>query len=122
MSTLTELVAKSAASLVKQTSPPIAGTASAKRNFKNLYETLNCLPNNGQGSKVAPIKWMNKGLPLTCYYEVTSAILKPNLTHGKARGIKYWKGKQVSEQPEEIRGGLKFHWHVIPDHAMPSRS
>lgn len=59
------------------------------------------------------MRWMEKGLPLTCYFEVTEATLKPNLIHGKAKGIKYWKGKKVDESPHEIRGGLKWNWHLI---------
>ncbi|RHZ47137.1 hypothetical protein Glove_590g13 [Diversispora epigaea] len=82
---------------------------------KQLFEILNVYPDYGVGLKVAPNHWIDKGIT-ECYYEVTNVKLKmKDITHGKAFGIKVWKGKILNEgKPERIRGTYKWSWKLWP--------
>ncbi|KAJ2809312.1 hypothetical protein H4R20_000215 [Coemansia guatemalensis] len=78
---------------------------------KTLYELLNVQRTDAK-YKAVPRHWFLKGFD-ECYYEVHRTkykMYKGQPTHGKAWGILYWNGKPLSQQPKEIRGGLKFSW------------
>lgn len=75
----------------------------------NLYEVLSRTPDGGVGKEVYQMRWSNKQIE-DSYWKVTKTKFKCEGKHGKAWGMLYWKGKPVSLEEEEIRGGLKYTW------------
>ncbi|KAH9927113.1 uncharacterized protein BXZ73DRAFT_49000, partial [Epithele typhae] len=84
--------------------PPSLSTKPA-----NLYQVLSKYPKDGVGQKVHQARWGRIGIEGS-YWEVTRTRMKCEGSHGKAWGLKYWKGKCVSEREERIRGALKYTW------------
>ncbi|EKM80434.1 hypothetical protein AGABI1DRAFT_100033 [Agaricus bisporus var. burnettii JB137-S8] len=86
---------------------PLPPTLTLQQNC-NLYRILSRTPKPA-GTVVHQTRWNSKRIK-DSYWVVTRANIKCGGEHGRAWGILYWKGKQVSPQPELIRGGLKFTW------------
>ena len=70
------------------------------RSYKNLFEMAGNYRNNGIG-----LKFWRKSWPEDCYYTLTRIELH-DMRHGKAWGIKTWKG--ITQHEEEIRSPLKL--------------
>ncbi|CAG8451958.1 5275_t:CDS:2 [Funneliformis mosseae] len=94
--------------LLKNSTYPIIKDS---RKHKNLFELINVFPNYGVGLKVAPNHWIQKGIRES-YFEITKVNPRmKNINHGKAFGIKVWKGKVLNENEERIHGALKWGWY-----------
>lgn len=93
----------------------------------NLYQVLSRKP-NVNNRVVHQVRWGAKGIE-NCWWTVTRASLKCEGNHGKAWGVKWWRGasysslcrrvltlagKRVSDKPELIRGGFKYMWMEGP--------
>ncbi|PBK69824.1 hypothetical protein ARMSODRAFT_956622 [Armillaria solidipes] len=98
------------ASIIKRSIPASKAPPSLSKNPGNLYEVLSRTPLGGVGRHVYQTRWTTKKIP-DCYWKVTRTQFKCEGKHGKAWGLLFWKGKQVSEQPERIRGSLKYSWN-----------
>ncbi|KAK7470951.1 hypothetical protein VKT23_002366 [Stygiomarasmius scandens] len=90
--------------LLPKTLPP-----SLQNNPGNLYQVLSRTPSGGVGKRVYQLRWSEKGIE-DCYWVVTQSRFKCEGKHGKAWGKLVWRGKEVSEKPERIRGSLKYKW------------
>ncbi|EAU84608.1 hypothetical protein CC1G_00127 [Coprinopsis cinerea okayama7 len=97
-------VAESIQRLLPKQLPPSLSPKSG-----NLYEVLSRTPTGGVGKKVYQTRWRQKDIK-DSYWVVTRSKFKCDGQHGKAWGVLYWKGKQVSPKEEVIRGGLKYSW------------
>ncbi|TDL29162.1 hypothetical protein BD410DRAFT_6893 [Rickenella mellea] len=76
---------------------------------RNLFETLSRMPHDGVGARVFQTRWQSKGIE-GCCWNITRVQTKLDGTRGKAWGMLVWRGKEVSEREEQIRGGLKWKW------------
>ncbi|TCD62740.1 hypothetical protein EIP91_006465 [Steccherinum ochraceum] len=85
----------------------------------SLYTVLSRYSKDGVGQRVHQVRWGSKGIE-KCYWEVTRTKLKLGGTHGRAWGRLVWRGKQISEKEEEIRGGLKYTWATGVSQAPPN--
>ncbi|KAI9471556.1 hypothetical protein BX667DRAFT_533155 [Coemansia mojavensis] len=105
-------MSKLAAQILTKTGIPPTVAFEAKP--KTLPELLNVQRKNAYKVKVMPTHWFEKGFD-GCYYEIHKAKYKRYLnepTHGKAWGILFWRGKQMTDKPYKIRGCLKFNWRI----------
>ncbi|EPQ59606.1 hypothetical protein GLOTRDRAFT_71188 [Gloeophyllum trabeum ATCC 11539] len=75
----------------------------------NLYQVLSRAPDGGVGRKVHQQRWSMKGIQGS-YWEVTKTQFKDEGRHGKAWGVFYWKGRQITPAPTRITGALKYSW------------
>ncbi|PVU85943.1 hypothetical protein BB559_006737 [Furculomyces boomerangus] len=78
---------------------------------KSLFALLNVQYDNGIGSCVLPKEWVAKDFN-DCYYEIKKVKFKINKKqpdHGKAWGIKYWRGVTDSKIIK-VPGGYKKDW------------
>mmetsp|Transcript_11974 Transcript_11974/g.22706 ORF Transcript_11974/g.22706 Transcript_11974/m.22706 type:complete len:122 (+) Transcript_11974:54-419(+) len=98
----------------------IAKTFRRIRITPNVFEIARNLPDYGVGSKIKRHTWLGED----CFWTITK--IKPNTDgrHGKAWGIKTWRGTELQERPTRIRGTLKQVWTTIapaPFIACPPR-
>ncbi|EIN10466.1 hypothetical protein PUNSTDRAFT_65413 [Punctularia strigosozonata HHB-11173 SS5] len=96
--------AKALQKLLPQKLPPSLSTRPG-----NLYEVISRYPSDGVGKIVHQTRWGTKGIE-DSYWQITRSRTKLQGKHGKAWGVLFWKGKQVSPREERIRGGLKYQW------------
>ncbi|ESK93718.1 hypothetical protein Moror_1416 [Moniliophthora roreri MCA 2997] len=75
----------------------------------NLFEVLSKTASGGVGKHVYQTRWSRKQIS-DSYWVVTRTKLKCEGKHGKAWGKLVWRGKEVSEREELIRGSLKYNW------------
>ncbi|KAF8631271.1 hypothetical protein AX15_002597 [Amanita polypyramis BW_CC] len=99
--------------LPKDLPPSLAGRPG------NLYEVLSRTPDGGVGKEIHQMRWNNKQMEGS-YWKVTRTKFKNEGKNGKAWGLLCWKGKLVSPQEEEIRGGLKYTW--AEGHSKPLKA
>ncbi|CAK4660627.1 hypothetical protein LEN26_017326 [Aphanomyces euteiches] len=90
-----------------------AVTAAVKRN---LFQTICGKRNFGVGQKVTRAIWDRFETaaenPGPSFIEITRVVPSPDLKHGKAYGIKTFRG--VSEGKERrVDGPLKKDWRII---------
>ncbi|KAM0941458.1 putative mitochondrial 28S ribosomal protein S34 [Dioscorea sansibarensis] len=80
-----------------------------KRKKKNLFEIAQFLPNWGIGYKLAKSHWRDVS------YQLTKINLYKDGRHGKAWGIRYKAGLQVTDGPVKLSGVNKPGWRYIPE-------
>ncbi|THV05449.1 hypothetical protein K435DRAFT_961200 [Dendrothele bispora CBS 962.96] len=97
-------VAHSLQKLLPKSLPP-----ALQNNPGNLYQVLSRSPSGGVGKHVHQLRWSQNGIE-DCYWIVTRSKFKGEGNHGRAWGKLVWRGKEVSEKPERIRGSLKYKW------------
>ncbi|KAJ0984118.1 hypothetical protein J5N97_002474 [Dioscorea zingiberensis] len=92
-------------------SPPVADAESKgkRRKKKNLFEVAQFLPNWGIGYKLAKSHWRDVS------YQITKINLYKDGRHGKAWGIRYKAGLQVTDDPVKLSGVNKPGWKYIPE-------
>ncbi|KAK7060277.1 hypothetical protein VNI00_001042 [Paramarasmius palmivorus] len=76
---------------------------------KTLFSILSKTSSGGVGKHVYQTRWSRKNIG-DCYWVVTRSELKCEGKHGKVWGRLVWRGKEVSERDERIRGSLKYNW------------
>lgn len=81
-----------------------------KKKRKNLFDVLNFLPNFGVGAFVRKRKWHGYA-----NIQITKIKLGPDGRHGKAYGIKYWKGFPLNQVPKRILQVHKYIWRYVPE-------
>ncbi|TIA87383.1 hypothetical protein E3P99_03199 [Wallemia hederae] len=73
---------------------------------------LSKLPKVESGTRVAQYRW--KGVSdKDTFWTVTRYNLRGG-SHGKVYGRLTWKGKEVTNQPDElIKGAIKYNWRLV---------
>ncbi|KAH7672954.1 hypothetical protein IHE45_09G090000 [Dioscorea alata] len=80
-----------------------------RKKKKNLFEVAQFLPNWGIGYKLAKSHWRDVS------YQLTKINLYKDGRHGKAWGIRYKAGLQVTNDPVKLSGVNKPGWRYIPE-------
>ncbi|XP_039132015.1 uncharacterized protein LOC120268814 [Dioscorea cayenensis subsp. rotundata] len=80
-----------------------------RKKKKNLFEVAQFLPNWGIGYKLAKSHWRDVS------YQLTKINLYKDGRHGKAWGIRYKAGLQVTNDPVKLSGVNKHGWRYIPE-------